>query len=64
MLVLSQFLEPEYAMVLLADGSGGIGYLLKDRVAAADELIEAARRVAAGGSAIDPPSWTRSFAGA
>ena len=53
-LVLSQFLEPEYAMVLLADGSGGIGYLLKDRVAAADELIEAARRVAAGGSAIDP----------
>ena len=53
-LVLSQFLEPEYAMVLLADGSGGIGYLLKDRVGAADELIEAARRVAAGGSAIDP----------
>ena len=33
-LVLSQFLEPEYAMMLLADGSGGIGYLLKDRVAA------------------------------
>jgi DNA-binding NarL/FixJ family response regulator len=53
-LVLSQFLEPEYAMQLLADGSGGIGYLLKDRVAAANELIEAARRVAAGGSAIDP----------
>ena len=53
-LVLSQFLEPEYAMMLLADGSGGIGYLLKDRVAAANELIEAARRVAAGGSAIDP----------
>ncbi len=53
-LVLSQFLEPEYAMVLLAAGSGGIGYLLKDRVAAADELIDAARRVATGGSAIDP----------
>jgi DNA-binding NarL/FixJ family response regulator len=53
-LVLSQFLEPEYAMMLLADGSGGIGYLLKDRVAAADELMDAARRVAAGGSAIDP----------
>lgn len=52
-LVLSQFLEPEYAMLLLADGSGGIGYLLKDRVAAANELIDAARRVAAGGSAID-----------
>jgi DNA-binding NarL/FixJ family response regulator len=53
-LVLSQFLEPEYAMMLLADGSGGIGYLLKDRVAAPNELIEAAHRVAAGGSAIDP----------
>jgi DNA-binding NarL/FixJ family response regulator len=53
-LVLSQFLEPEYALMLLADGSGGIGYLLKDRVAAANELIDAARRVAAGGSAIDP----------
>ena len=53
-LVLSQFLEPEYALMLLADGSGGIGYLLKDRVAAANELVDAARRVAAGGSAIDP----------
>jgi len=53
-LVLSQFLEPEYALRLLAAGSGGIGYLLKDRVAAANELIDAARRVAAGGSAIDP----------
>jgi len=53
-LVLSQFLEPEYAMMLLSAGSGGIGYLLKDRVAAPNELIEAARRVAAGGSAIDP----------
>jgi DNA-binding NarL/FixJ family response regulator len=53
-LVLSQFLEPEYAMMLLAAGSGGIGYLLKDRVAAPNELIEAAQRVAAGGSAIDP----------
>jgi DNA-binding NarL/FixJ family response regulator len=53
-LVLSQFLEPEYALMLLAHGSGGIGYLLKDRVAAANELVDAARRVAAGGSAIDP----------
>jgi DNA-binding NarL/FixJ family response regulator len=53
-LVLSQFLEPEYAMMLLSAGLGGIGYLLKDRVAAPNELIEAARRVAAGGSAIDP----------
>jgi DNA-binding NarL/FixJ family response regulator len=53
-LVLSQFLEPEYAMMLLAEGSGGIGYLLKDRVADANELVDAATRVAAGGSAIDP----------
>jgi DNA-binding NarL/FixJ family response regulator len=53
-LVLSQFLEPEYAMTLLADGSGGVGYLLKDRIGDAEELLAAARRVAAGGSAIDP----------
>lgn len=53
-LLLSQFLEPEYAMTLLARGSGGVGYLLKDRVADASELLDAARRVAAGGSAIDP----------
>lgn len=53
-LVLSLFLEPEYAMMLLAGGSGGVGYLLKDRVADATELLASARRVAAGGSAIDP----------
>jgi DNA-binding NarL/FixJ family response regulator len=53
-LVLSQFLEPEYAMALLAAGSGGVGYLLKDRIGDAEELLAAARRVAAGGSAIDP----------
>ena len=53
-LVLSQFLEPEYALMLLAGGSGGVGYLLKDRVADAAELFGAAERVAAGGSAIDP----------
>jgi DNA-binding NarL/FixJ family response regulator len=53
-LVLSQFLEPEYAMQLLSHGSGGIGYLLKDRVAAPNELMDAARRVAVGGSSIDP----------
>lgn len=53
-LVLSQFLEPEYALMLLAGGSGGVGYLLKDRVADAAELLSAAERVAAGGSAIDP----------
>lgn len=53
-LVLSQFLEPEYAMMLLAGGSGGVGYLLKDRVADATELLASAQRVADGGSAIDP----------
>jgi len=53
-LVLSQYLEPDYALRLLGTGLGGVGYLLKDRVAEASELVEAARRVAQGGSAIDP----------
>jgi DNA-binding NarL/FixJ family response regulator len=53
-LVLSQFLEPAYAMALLAEGSGGVGYLLKDRIGDADELLASAQRVADGGSAIDP----------
>ncbi len=52
-LMLSQFLEPSYALTLLADGAGGVGYLLKDRVADGAELLDAARRVAAGGSAVD-----------
>jgi DNA-binding NarL/FixJ family response regulator len=53
-LVLSQFLEPEYALRLLGAGSGGVGYLLKDRLGEASELADAARRVASGGSAVDP----------
>ena len=53
-LMLSQFLEPEYALTLLASGAGGVGYLLKDRIADGTELLEAARRVAGGGSAVDP----------
>lgn len=53
-LVLSQYLEPEYALRLLGPGAGGVGYLLKESVVLADELLDAARRVAAGGSAIDP----------
>jgi len=53
-LVLSQYLEPEYALRLLGAGSGGVGYLLKDRLAEASELADAARRVASGGSAVDP----------
>jgi DNA-binding NarL/FixJ family response regulator len=53
-LVLSQFLESSYAMRLLSGGAKGVGYLLKDRVADVDALTEAVRRVAAGGSVIDP----------
>ncbi len=53
-LVLSQYLEPDYALRLLGSGAGGVGYLLKDRLGEASELAEAALRVAAGGSAIDP----------
>ena len=53
-LVLSQHVEQLYARELLADGSGGVGYLLKDRVFNADQFVEAVRRVAAGGTAMDP----------
>lgn len=53
-IVLSQFLEPEYALRLLGGGADGVGYLLKDRLGEAEQLLDAARRVAAGGSAIDP----------
>jgi DNA-binding NarL/FixJ family response regulator len=53
-LVLSQYLEPGYAMRLLGTGLGHVGYLLKDRVAEAGELVDAANRICAGGSAIDP----------
>ena len=53
-LVLSQYVEPEYAMELLADDAEGVGYLLKDRVADVDEFAGAVRRVADGGSALDP----------
>ena len=53
-LVLSQYVEPEYAMELLADDAEGVGYLLKDRVADVGEFAGAVRRVADGGSALDP----------
>jgi DNA-binding NarL/FixJ family response regulator len=53
-LVLSQYVEPHHAMQLLQDGGRGVGYLLKDRVADVQEVTEAVRRVAAGGSVIDP----------
>jgi DNA-binding NarL/FixJ family response regulator len=53
-LVLSQYARPSYALELLAAGTEGIGYLLKDRVADLGELADAVRRVAAGGSVLDP----------
>jgi DNA-binding NarL/FixJ family response regulator len=53
-LVLSQHVEQLYARELLADGVGAIGYLLKDRVLNSDQFIDAVRRVAAGGTAMDP----------
>ena len=53
-LVLTQTADAGHAMRLLGDGTRGIGYLLKDRVADVDELAEAVRRVARGGTVIDP----------
>ena len=53
-LVLSQYVEKEYAAELLAENAEGVGYLLKDRVADIDRFIDTVRRVADGGSALDP----------
>jgi DNA-binding NarL/FixJ family response regulator len=53
-LVLSQYVERQYATELLADRGGGVGYLLKDRVGDIREFMEALRRVAKGGTALDP----------
>src|SRR5918999_2935984 len=53
-LVLSQYVERQYATELLADGAGGVGYLLKDRVGDVPEFMDALRRVARGGTALDP----------
>ncbi|GHJ38088.1 response regulator transcription factor [Streptomyces sp. TS71-3] len=53
-LILSQHVEQLYARELLADGDGGIGYLLKDRVLDAEQFVDSVRRVAAGGTAMDP----------
>ena len=52
--VLSQYEDPEYAVALLAEGSAGYGYLLKDKVAEGDQLVDAIRVVATGGTALDP----------
>jgi DNA-binding NarL/FixJ family response regulator/class 3 adenylate cyclase len=53
-LVLSQYVEPAYAMELLGENAEGVGYLLKDRVADVEEFAGAVRRVGEGGSALDP----------
>jgi DNA-binding NarL/FixJ family response regulator len=53
-LVVSQYVELTYATELLSDGSGGVGYLLKDRIMDVAEFVDAVRRVAEGGTALDP----------
>jgi DNA-binding NarL/FixJ family response regulator len=53
-LVLSQYVEEGYALDLVGDSAGGVGYLLKDRVADVDRFVDSVRRVADGGSALDP----------
>ena len=53
-LVLSQYVEEGYALELIGESAEGVGYLLKDRVAEIERFTEAVRRVAAGGSALDP----------
>jgi DNA-binding NarL/FixJ family response regulator len=58
-LVLSQYIETTYATALLAGNAGGVGYLLKDRVADAAEFADAVERVAAGGTALDPEVVTK-----
>ena len=52
--ILSQYDDPEYAVALLSEGSAGYGYLLKDRIAEGDQLVDAVRAVATGGTALDP----------
>jgi DNA-binding NarL/FixJ family response regulator len=53
-LMLSQYVDEHYVMRLLEDGAEGVGYLLKDRVGEVDRFVESVRRVAEGGSALDP----------
>lgn len=61
-LVLSQYVEESYAGDLLADGGGGVGYLLKDRVAALADLTDALERVTSGGTVVDPEVVAQLFA--
>jgi DNA-binding NarL/FixJ family response regulator len=53
-LILSQYVEEGYALELLSDRAGGVGYLLKDRVADVEGFVDAVRRVGLGGSVLDP----------
>jgi DNA-binding NarL/FixJ family response regulator len=53
-LIVSQYVEHAYASELLADGRGGLGYLLKDRIMDVDDFVAAVRRVGEGGTALDP----------
>jgi DNA-binding NarL/FixJ family response regulator len=53
-LVLSQYVETTFALRLVEDGAGGVGYLLKDRVEDLDDFADSVRRIARGGSVIDP----------
>jgi DNA-binding NarL/FixJ family response regulator len=53
-LLLSQYVEVAYAQELLGSGSGGVGYLLKDRVASLEQLVDAIDRIADGGTVLDP----------
>jgi len=62
-LVLSQYVERVYARELLAHGSGGVGYLLKDRVSRVSQFVEDVRRVAAGGTVMDPEVIAQLMAG-
>ena len=61
-LVLSQHVEPLYARELLTDRAGGVGYLLKDRVSDVGQFVDAVRRVAGGGTAMDPEVVTQLLA--
>nr|WP_174257782.1 response regulator transcription factor [Phytoactinopolyspora alkaliphila] len=61
-LVLSQYVEESYASDLLADGNGGVGYLLKDRVSDLAQLSDALERVVSGGTVLDPEVVAQLFA--
>jgi DNA-binding NarL/FixJ family response regulator len=61
-LVVSQYVEQTYATELLADGRGGVGYLLKDRIMDVGDFVDSVRRVAEGGTALDPEVVAQLFA--